>query len=122
MLVRDGVVVGEGWHSRAGGPHAEVVALEAAGERARGSTAYVTLDPSDHRGRTGPCSQALIAAGVRCFRTSRNRKKPGAIRRASIDPMLGLMPYQTRYLVGHFPEAARKGSADILTRLGERAR
>ncbi|NUO76971.1 MAG: bifunctional diaminohydroxyphosphoribosylaminopyrimidine deaminase/5-amino-6-(5-phosphoribosylamino)uracil reductase RibD [Lysobacter sp.] len=57
-------VVGEGWHQRAGEPHAEVHALNAAGERARGATAYVTLEPCAHTGRTGPCSQALIAAGV----------------------------------------------------------
>ncbi|MFD7749235.1 bifunctional diaminohydroxyphosphoribosylaminopyrimidine deaminase/5-amino-6-(5-phosphoribosylamino)uracil reductase RibD [Streptomyces sp. NPDC059698] len=59
-----GAVVGEGFHQRAGGPHAEVHALRAAGERARGGTAYVTLEPCDHTGRTGPCSQALLAAGI----------------------------------------------------------
>jgi diaminohydroxyphosphoribosylaminopyrimidine deaminase / 5-amino-6-(5-phosphoribosylamino)uracil reductase len=64
VLVRDGEVVGEGWHFRAGGPHAEVAALEAAGELAAGATAYVTLEPCGHAGRTGPCTQALLAAGV----------------------------------------------------------
>lgn len=64
VLVRDGGVVGEGWHERAGGPHAEVVALAAAGERSRGATAYVSLEPCCHHGRTPPCTQALIAAGV----------------------------------------------------------
>ncbi|MEU6868536.1 bifunctional diaminohydroxyphosphoribosylaminopyrimidine deaminase/5-amino-6-(5-phosphoribosylamino)uracil reductase RibD [Streptomyces sp. NPDC046876] len=59
-----GTVVGEGWHQRAGGPHAEVHALRAAGEAARGATAYVTLEPCNHTGRTGPCAQALIEAGV----------------------------------------------------------
>ncbi|MGW7460753.1 bifunctional diaminohydroxyphosphoribosylaminopyrimidine deaminase/5-amino-6-(5-phosphoribosylamino)uracil reductase RibD [Streptomyces sp. NPDC054797] len=59
-----GTVVGEGWHERAGGPHAEVHALRAAGGAARGGTAYVTLEPCNHTGRTGPCAQALIAAGV----------------------------------------------------------
>lgn len=65
VLVRDGTVVGEGWHRRAGGPHAEVVALEAAGPRAAGAHCYVTLEPCSHHGRTGPCAQALIRAGVR---------------------------------------------------------
>ncbi|MCY0958949.1 bifunctional diaminohydroxyphosphoribosylaminopyrimidine deaminase/5-amino-6-(5-phosphoribosylamino)uracil reductase RibD [Streptomyces sp. H27-H5] len=59
-----GRVVGEGWHERAGGPHAEVHALRAAGAAARGGTAYVTLEPCNHTGRTGPCAQALVDAGV----------------------------------------------------------
>lgn len=64
VLVRDGEIVGEGWHERAGGPHAEVHALAQAGERARGATAYVTLEPCCHHGRTPPCTDALVAAGV----------------------------------------------------------
>jgi diaminohydroxyphosphoribosylaminopyrimidine deaminase / 5-amino-6-(5-phosphoribosylamino)uracil reductase len=64
VLVRDGEIVGEGWHERAGRPHAEIVALEAAGQRARGATLYVTLEPCAHHGRTPPCADALVAAGV----------------------------------------------------------
>ena len=64
VLVRDGEVVGEGWHSDLGGPHAEVHALREAGERARGATVYVSLEPCDHFGRTPPCSAALLDAGV----------------------------------------------------------
>jgi diaminohydroxyphosphoribosylaminopyrimidine deaminase/5-amino-6-(5-phosphoribosylamino)uracil reductase len=56
--------VGEGWHERKGGPHAEVVALEAAGERARGATLYVTMEPCAHHGSTPPCADAIVAAGV----------------------------------------------------------
>jgi diaminohydroxyphosphoribosylaminopyrimidine deaminase/5-amino-6-(5-phosphoribosylamino)uracil reductase len=64
VLVRDGAVVGEGAHRYEQRDHAEVVALKQAGERARGATAYVTLEPCSHHGRTGPCADALVAAGV----------------------------------------------------------
>ncbi|OUC91691.1 riboflavin biosynthesis protein RibD [Streptosporangium minutum] len=64
VLDAAGQVVGEGFHAYAGGPHAEVVALRAAGERARGGTAYVTLEPCAHTGRTGPCALALLEAGI----------------------------------------------------------
>ncbi len=64
VLVKDDQVVGEGWHRRAGEPHAERNALAQAGERARGATAYITLEPCCHQGRTPPCSDALIEAGV----------------------------------------------------------
>jgi len=64
VIVRDGVVVGEGWHRRAGTPHAEVHALRMAGELARGSDVYVTLEPCSHFGKTPPCADALVAAGV----------------------------------------------------------
>lgn len=64
VLVRDGVVVGEGYHTAAGQPHAEIEALRAAGDQARGATLYVTLEPCCHHGRTPPCTEAILAAGV----------------------------------------------------------
>ncbi len=64
VLVRDGAIVGEGWHERAGGPHAEVCALQSAGAEARGATAYVSLEPCAAHGRTPPCTAALLEAGV----------------------------------------------------------
>jgi diaminohydroxyphosphoribosylaminopyrimidine deaminase/5-amino-6-(5-phosphoribosylamino)uracil reductase len=65
VIVKDGQVVGEGWHERAGGPHAEIHALQQAGTRAAGATLYVTLEPCCHRGRTAPCTDAVMAAGIK---------------------------------------------------------
>src|SRR5690606_23790215 len=64
LVVRGGEVVGEGFHAEAGGPHAEISALRAAGDKARGATLYVTLEPCNHEGRTGPCVDAIVRAGV----------------------------------------------------------
>ena len=64
VLVRDDETVGEGWHERKGGPHAEVVALDDAGDRARGATLYVTMEPCAHHGTTPPCTEAVLRAGV----------------------------------------------------------
>ncbi|MGH9286129.1 MAG: bifunctional diaminohydroxyphosphoribosylaminopyrimidine deaminase/5-amino-6-(5-phosphoribosylamino)uracil reductase RibD, partial [Acidimicrobiales bacterium] len=65
VIVRDGAVVGEGYHAAAGRPHAEIEALAAAGAWARGGTLYVTLEPCAHWGRTPPCAPAVVASGVR---------------------------------------------------------
>src|SRR5579863_6692639 len=64
VVVSDGIIVGEGWHQRAGQPHAEVLALRQAGERAAGADLYINLEPCAHFGRTPPCVDALIAARV----------------------------------------------------------
>lgn len=96
VLGADGHLVGEGATAPAGGPHAEVVALEAAGERARGATALVTLEPCNHTGRTGPCTEALIAAGVRRVVYAVDDPNPEAaggsarLREAGVDVSVGL--------------------------------
>ena len=64
VIVRDGRVVGEGYHRQAGEDHAEVAALQAAGDAARGATMYVTLEPWNHHGRTPPCTEAILDAGI----------------------------------------------------------
>lgn len=65
VVVQDGKIIGQGWHRKAGTPHAEVHALQAAGDRAQGATLYVTLEPCCHHGRTPPCTDAVIKAGIR---------------------------------------------------------
>jgi diaminohydroxyphosphoribosylaminopyrimidine deaminase / 5-amino-6-(5-phosphoribosylamino)uracil reductase len=65
VVVRDGEVIGEGWHERKGGPHAEVIALDAAGRLARGATLYVTMEPCAHHGSTPPCTEAVLTSGVK---------------------------------------------------------
>ena len=98
-------VVGEGWHQRKGEAHAEVIALAAASDRAKGATAYVTLEPCAHTGSTGPCAEALIAAGVArvvCAMRDPFPKVDGAgidmLRAAGIEVEVGLMDAQAREL------------------------
>ena len=105
VIARGGEVIGEGWHKRAGEAHAEVFALRAAGERACGATAYVTLEPCSHHGRTPPCADALIEAGIaRVVFASEdpNPKVAGAgirrMREAGIEVACGLMRDAAREL------------------------
>ena len=98
VLVHDGVVVGEGWHEAAGKAHAEVNAIAAAGDRARGSTAYVTLEPCSHTGRTGPCVDALTDAGVARVIAADRDPNPAvsgrgidALRQRGVDVGVGLL-------------------------------
>jgi diaminohydroxyphosphoribosylaminopyrimidine deaminase/5-amino-6-(5-phosphoribosylamino)uracil reductase len=96
LLDASGEVAGEGFHAYAGGPHAEIVALAQAGDRARGGTALVTLEPCNHTGRTGPCAQALIAAGITRVVVAVDDPNPAAaggattLRAAGVDVHAGL--------------------------------
>ncbi|KGE77450.1 bifunctional diaminohydroxyphosphoribosylaminopyrimidine deaminase/5-amino-6-(5-phosphoribosylamino)uracil reductase RibD [Halomonas sp. ND22Bw] len=105
VLVKDGRRVGEGWHQRAGEPHAEVHALRDAGEAARGATAYVTLEPCSHHGRTGPCAEALVEAGVAKVVVAMRDPNPlvagngvARLRAAGIEVEVGLLEAQARAL------------------------
>lgn len=115
LLVKDGQVIGEGWHERAGEPHAEVHALCAAGKSAHGATAYVTLEPCSHHGRTPPCADALIAAGVSRVVTAVQDPNPqvagkgiNQLRAAGIQVECGLMETAARELnIGFFSRMTR---------------
>jgi diaminohydroxyphosphoribosylaminopyrimidine deaminase/5-amino-6-(5-phosphoribosylamino)uracil reductase len=105
VLEKDGEIVGEGWHMRAGDPHAEVFALRQAGSKARGATAYVTLEPCSHFGRTPPCSAALIENGISKVVVAMVDPNPqvagkglAALRQAGITVEVGLGANQAREL------------------------
>lgn len=105
VVVRDGQVVGEGYHRRAGLPHAEIEALQAAGEAARGATLYVNLEPCCHTGRTGPCTEAIIAAGVKRVVAAMVDPNPLVagkgimrLREAGIDVAVGVMEEEAHRL------------------------
>ncbi|MCG5212385.1 bifunctional diaminohydroxyphosphoribosylaminopyrimidine deaminase/5-amino-6-(5-phosphoribosylamino)uracil reductase RibD [Streptosporangium sp. KLBMP 9127] len=110
VLDAGGQVAGEGYHARAGGPHAEVAALAEAGERARGGTAYVTLEPCDHTGRTGPCTKALADAGVARVVVAVSDPNPLAAGGAERLRDLGVS-----VVTGVLAEEAARGNAEWLT-------
>lgn len=109
VLVRDGEVVGTGFHPAAGQPHAEIFALREAGDQARGADLYVTLEPCSHQGRTGPCTEALIAAGIRRVMvgtTDPNPRVAGSgivrLRAAGIEVVTGPLEPECRRLIAPF--------------------
>jgi len=122
VLVKDGRVIGEGFSQPAGGPHAEIEALGAAGD-ARGATAYVTLEPCNHRGRTGPCSEALIDAGVARVVFALADPHPAAgggaarLREAGIAVDGGLLEAEAKTMVRGFWLRHRRGWGRVRAKL-----
>jgi diaminohydroxyphosphoribosylaminopyrimidine deaminase/5-amino-6-(5-phosphoribosylamino)uracil reductase len=124
VIVREGEIVGKGWHLRAGEPHAEIHALRAAGERARGSTVYVTLEPCCHQGRTPPCSDALIDAGIARLVAAMqdpNQQVAGQglqqLQASGIEVQTGLLGDQARALNPGFIKRMRTGRPHVRVKL-----
>lgn len=113
LVVRDGSIVGRGWHKQFGGPHAEIFALQEAGEAARGATLYCTLEPCNHTGKTPPCAEAVIKAGIATVVLGAPDANPvaaggaGALRAAGIEVITGVRERECRLLnAGFFKHAA----------------
>lgn len=125
VIVRDGEIVGEGFHYRAGEPHAEVHALRMAGEKARGATAYVTLEPCSHHGRTPPCCDALIEAGVSRVVAAMQDPNPQVagrglhrLKQAGVEVSHGLMRHEAEALNRGFFKRMRTGFPWVQVKLG----
>lgn len=125
VIVQGSEIVGEGWHRKAGEPHAEVNALHAAGERARGATAYVTLEPCSHTGRTPPCANAVIAAGLRRVMVASGDPNPlvngqgvARLRAAGIEVVEGLLSDEAEALNAGFNKRMREGLPFVRVKLG----
>jgi diaminohydroxyphosphoribosylaminopyrimidine deaminase / 5-amino-6-(5-phosphoribosylamino)uracil reductase len=124
VLVRDGEVVGEGWHEGPGRPHAEVAALEAAGDRARGATLFVTLEPCAHYGRTPPCAPRIVAAEVGRVVAAMGDPNPAvdgrglaALRSAGVDVSVGLMEDRAAQLNAPFLKHVRTGLPHVTLKM-----
>lgn len=124
VLVREGTIVGEGWHQQAGGAHAEIHALQQAGELARGATAYVSLEPCCHHGKTPPCSEALIEAGVTRVVAAMLDPNPlvagqglAQLQQAGIEVASGLLASQAEALNPGFVSRMREGKPYVRCKL-----
>lgn len=124
VIVKDGAVVGQGWHERAGQPHAEVHALAEAGEHARGAEMFVSLEPCSHHGRTGPCADAVAAAGVRKLWAAMRDPNPRVagrgfdrVRAAGIEVEVGLLESAARALNRGFVSRMERGRPFVSLKL-----
>jgi diaminohydroxyphosphoribosylaminopyrimidine deaminase/5-amino-6-(5-phosphoribosylamino)uracil reductase len=125
VIVRDGEVIGEGWHERAGEPHAETRALRAAGAGAHGATCYVTLEPCSHHGRTPPCSEALVQAGVARVVAAMSDPNPRVggdgfrqLQAAGVEVGTGLLAGEAETLNAGFCQRMRKGRPWVRAKVG----
>ncbi|WP_261361565.1 bifunctional diaminohydroxyphosphoribosylaminopyrimidine deaminase/5-amino-6-(5-phosphoribosylamino)uracil reductase RibD [Aeoliella straminimaris] len=123
VVVADGQIVGEGWHQKFGGPHAEVNALAAAGPRARGATLYVTLEPCCHTGKTPPCSQAVIEAGIARVVAAVADPFPQVdgggfyqLRNAGVTCEIGLMQQEARHLLAPYLKLVTTGRPWVIAK------
>jgi diaminohydroxyphosphoribosylaminopyrimidine deaminase / 5-amino-6-(5-phosphoribosylamino)uracil reductase len=125
VVVRDGRLVGQGYHRRAGGPHAEVAALQTAGRAARGATLYVNLEPCAHHGRTPPCAPAVAAAGIGRVVAALRDPFPGVdgrgfevLRKAGVEVVSGVLREEALLLNERFVRAARLPRPFVLLKAG----
>ncbi len=124
VLVKNGMVVGEGWHERAGEPHAEVLALQIAGEKAQGATAYVSLEPCCHYGKTPPCAEGLINAGVKRVVAAMTDPNPlvagkglKMLEEAGIQTAVGLLETEAKALNPGFCKRMKTGRPFVFSKL-----
>jgi diaminohydroxyphosphoribosylaminopyrimidine deaminase/5-amino-6-(5-phosphoribosylamino)uracil reductase len=121
VLVKNGEVVGRGYHRMAGGPHAEVNALADAGSRAQDATLYVTLEPCNHSGRTPPCTQSILAAGIRRVVVAMRDPNPGVaggglsfLKSQGLDVSIGLCETEAQQLNEHFSKYVQTGRPFVI--------
>lgn len=124
VIVKQGQIIGEGWHERAGRPHAEAIALQAAGSNAKGATAYVTLEPCSHFGKTPPCADALIGVGIKRVVAAMTDPNPlvsgrglEKLRAAGVEVDVGILADQARELNIGFVSRMERGRPWVRTKI-----